>query len=54
MQLNMIMKRLLGLEVHRDGFKPTNYLEWRSSIALREIEANVNFLAQLKERLEAS
>jgi hypothetical protein len=26
-------KRLMGLKVHHDGYKPTNSLEWWSAIA---------------------
>jgi hypothetical protein len=46
------MKLKMGLEVHHDDFKPTNsfrVVEWRS---LYEIEANVNLVVQLKEKIE--
>ena len=43
----------MGLKVHRDGFKPANSLEWWSAVAfVRLINANVNLVFELKERLE--
>ena len=27
------LKRLLGLKVHHDGFKPIDSLEWRSTVS---------------------
>ena len=46
------VKRLMGLKVYQGDFKLANSLELR--IALASIEANINLLVQLKERLEAS
>jgi len=48
-------EKVEGTEVGHDGFKPTNSLEWQMAecSSLCEIEANVNLVVQLKERLEA-
>ena len=46
-------KSVLGLKVHHDGFKPIAYLEWVECGSLRDIEANINLVVQLVERLEA-
>lgn len=27
------LERLMGLKVHQDGFKPTNFVEWLSAVA---------------------
>ena len=47
-------KRLMGLIVHHDGFKPYNSLDWQRAVRnLSEIEANINLLVSLTKRLEA-
>ena len=44
-------KRLMGLKVHRDGFKAADSLEWQNAVAcLHAIEVNVNLMVQSKER----
>jgi hypothetical protein len=39
-------KRLMGLKVHQDGFKPPKSLEWLSAVCLHEIETNVDLMIQ--------
>ena len=42
----------MGLKAHHDGVKPANSLEWRSGTT-SEMEANINLMVQLKERIVA-
>ena len=46
------VKRFKGLEVHHDGIKPTNFPEAAECSSLREIEASIDSMVELKERLE--
>ena len=47
------MRRLMGLKVHHNGFKLTNFLRVAECDSLRKIEVDGNLVVQLKERLEA-
>ena len=45
-------KRLMGLEVRQDGFQTVYFPREVGCGSFHEIEANVNLLVQLKDRLE--
>ena len=42
----------MELKLHHGGIKIPNPLEWQSMV-LRDIEANLNLMVQLKEKLQA-
>jgi hypothetical protein len=44
--------RLMGLKIHKGGVKLANSLRVVECGGLHEVEANINFLVHLKERLE--
>ena len=44
-------KNFMGLKLYQDDGKHANILEWVECNGLQEIEANVNLMVQLEERL---
>ena len=47
------VKRLLGLKVYEDGFKPVGFFWTVKCGSFREIETNINLMIWLKESFEA-